>query len=148
MLTINIKWQTLTFKGFLCLAGWRSSSPVFFHWGNERILSEFICLGPLADATTGLVCLINQSFHLTRGAGYIFRNKTVWFPSCFWSCEWFWTQQHACGLIDQCWGWCQGVLLGWTGSTDLIILGFQHALLQSGIWYKINVCVFNQTLCI
>lgn len=87
MLSISTEWQTLTFKGFfLWLAGRRSSSPVFFHWRNEWILSEFISLGPLADATTGLVYLINQSFHFNRGEGQTFRKKTLWFPSRFWSC--------------------------------------------------------------
>lgn len=105
MLNISTEWQTLTFKGFLWLAGRPHSSPVFFHWRNEWILSEFILLGPLADATTGLVNLINQSFRFNRGEGQIFRNQTMWFPSCFWSRESDSERnQHACGLIDQCWG--------------------------------------------
>lgn len=154
MLTISTKWQTLTFKRFfffLWLAGWRNSSTVFFHWRNEWLLSEFILLGPLADATTGLVNLINQSFHFNRGEG---QKQNIVIPISFlilW--EWFWTQQHAGGLIDQCWRWCQGVLLGSHSQPllthQLTILWFQHALLQSDIWAQ-NQCtvwVFNQTLC-
>lgn len=81
MLTIGTERQTSTLKDFLWLAGCRNSSPVFFHWRNEWILSEFILLGPLAAAATSFVNLIYQSFHFNWGEGWIFRNKSLWFPS-------------------------------------------------------------------
>lgn len=145
MLAIGTERQTLTLKDFLWLAGCRNSSPVFFHWRNERILSEFILLGPLAATATGFVNLIYQSFHFNRGEGWIFKNKSLWFPSrlcdparvilnttaCLWFDRPMWRL-----MSETCWG-SQPLL-----PHQLTILGFEYAFLQSNIWAQ------NQPVCL